>query len=157
MSCSDQSEEGGAAVLPIVNCAACLEVNEETGGAKYAKDARCAVFLQKCTLEDAIGSHACSLEALAYMRPMAFLSDVHLLPVDTVNSVQTRKDVVCYSPGAASMDTFFVQKETAIIEQNEPHLPHDCGVQVSMKFLCQQCPSGCGASSFSFVDEFIFR
>jgi hypothetical protein len=29
------------------------------------------------TLEDAIGSHACSLEALACVRPMAFLSSVH--------------------------------------------------------------------------------
>jgi hypothetical protein len=31
----------------------------------------------KVTLEDAIGSHACSLEALACMQPMAFISGVH--------------------------------------------------------------------------------
>jgi hypothetical protein len=42
------------------------------------------------TLEDAIGPHSCSLEALACVRPMTFLSGVHcLLPVDTVNSAQT--------------------------------------------------------------------
>jgi hypothetical protein len=35
------------------------------------------VFRQKFTLEDAIGSHACSLEALTCVRPMAFLSEVH--------------------------------------------------------------------------------
>jgi hypothetical protein len=35
------------------------------------------VFRLEFTLEDAIGSHACSLEALAGVRPMAFLSGVH--------------------------------------------------------------------------------
>jgi hypothetical protein len=41
----------------------------------------------------AIGSHACSLEALASVtKKIAFLSGVHyLLPVDPVNSVQTLK------------------------------------------------------------------
>jgi hypothetical protein len=40
------------------------------------------VFRQKFTLEDAIGSHACSLEALACVCPMAFLSGVrYLLPL----------------------------------------------------------------------------
>jgi len=34
------------------------------------------VFRQKSTLEYAIGSHTCSLEALACMRPMTFLSGV---------------------------------------------------------------------------------
>ena len=34
-------------------------------------------FQQKFTLEYAIGSHAFSLEALACMWPMAFLSGVH--------------------------------------------------------------------------------
>jgi hypothetical protein len=46
------------------------------------------------TPEDAIGSHAFAppLEALACVRPIAFLSGVHcLLPVGTVNSVQTLK------------------------------------------------------------------
>jgi hypothetical protein len=36
-----------------------------------------ARFRHKFTLEDAIGSHACSLEALACMWPMAFLSGIH--------------------------------------------------------------------------------
>jgi hypothetical protein len=35
------------------------------------------VFEQQCALEDAIDSHACSLEALASMRPMTFPSGVH--------------------------------------------------------------------------------
>jgi hypothetical protein len=35
-----------------------------------------AHFRQKCTLEDAIGSHACLLEALACVWPMTFLSGV---------------------------------------------------------------------------------
>jgi hypothetical protein len=50
------------------------------------------VFRQKFTLEDAIESHACSLEALACVRPMSFLSEVHsLLPVDSVMCVATLK------------------------------------------------------------------
>jgi hypothetical protein len=40
-----------------------------------ASTARCA-FSTEFTLEDAIGSHACSLEALLCVRPMAFLSCV---------------------------------------------------------------------------------
>jgi hypothetical protein len=35
------------------------------------------VFRQDFALEDAIGSHACSLEALTCVWPMAFLSGVH--------------------------------------------------------------------------------
>jgi hypothetical protein len=35
------------------------------------------VFRQKFTLEDAIGPHTCSLEALAGACPMAFISEVH--------------------------------------------------------------------------------
>jgi hypothetical protein len=35
------------------------------------------VFRQKFTLEDAIGSHACSLEALTCVWSMAFLSGIH--------------------------------------------------------------------------------
>jgi hypothetical protein len=37
------------------------------------------VFEEDFALEDAIGSHACPLEALACVRPMAFLSGVHCL------------------------------------------------------------------------------
>jgi hypothetical protein len=51
-------------------------------------------FRQKSTPEDAIGSQACSLDALACVWPMAFLSGLWcslLLPVDTVNSAQTLK------------------------------------------------------------------
>jgi hypothetical protein len=59
---------------------------------------RCFLFRQKFTPDDAIGSHTCSLEALARVRPMAFLSSVRssLLPVDTLNSVTTRK--ACTTP-----------------------------------------------------------
>jgi hypothetical protein len=39
-------------------------------------------FEHDCALEDAIRSHACSLEALACVCPMSFLSGVHyLLPL----------------------------------------------------------------------------
>jgi hypothetical protein len=49
------------------------------------------VVRQKFTLEDAFGSHACSLEV-----DMRVINSIHLgcsllLPVDTVNCVQTRK------------------------------------------------------------------
>jgi hypothetical protein len=36
-------------------------------------------FEQKVTLEDAVGSHVCSLEARASVRPTAYLSGVHFL------------------------------------------------------------------------------
>jgi hypothetical protein len=38
------------------------------------------VFRHGVALEDAIGSHACSLEARACMWPIAFLSGVNHLP-----------------------------------------------------------------------------
>jgi hypothetical protein len=47
------------------------------------------------TLEDAIGSHACSLDALACVRPNAIPFGVEiLLPVGTVHSVQALKAAV---------------------------------------------------------------
>jgi hypothetical protein len=47
-----------------------------------------ARFRQVFTLEDAIRFRTCSREALACVRPMAFLSGVHAsLPVCTVNSI----------------------------------------------------------------------
>jgi hypothetical protein len=51
------------------------------------------VFRQKFTLEDAIGSHACSLEALTRVRVANGipLGCPLLLPVGTVNCVQTLK------------------------------------------------------------------
>jgi hypothetical protein len=48
-------------------------------------------FRQKFTLEDAIGSHACSLEANTRVTNGIPLGRSLLLPVDAVNSVQTRK------------------------------------------------------------------
>jgi hypothetical protein len=48
-------------------------------------------FEQKCALEDAIGSHACSLEAsMRVAHSMPFRCSLRL-PVGTVNSVQTLK------------------------------------------------------------------
>jgi hypothetical protein len=49
------------------------------------------VFQQKFTLEDAIGSHACSLEANTRVTNGIPLGCSLLLPVDTVNFVQTLK------------------------------------------------------------------
>jgi hypothetical protein len=55
------------------------------------------VFRQKFTLEDAIGSHACSLEALTCVWPNGIpLGCSLLLPVDTVNSVQTLKALLFF-------------------------------------------------------------
>jgi hypothetical protein len=48
-------------------------------------------FRQKFTLEDAIGSHACSLEANTRVTNGIHLGTSLLLPVDTVNCVQTLK------------------------------------------------------------------
>jgi WD40 repeat protein len=49
------------------------------------------VFRQKLTLEDAIGSHACSLEANMRVTNGIPLGSSLLLPACTVNCVQTRK------------------------------------------------------------------
>jgi hypothetical protein len=49
------------------------------------------VFRQEFTLEDAIGSHACSLEANTRVTNGIPLGSSLLLPVDTVNCVQTLK------------------------------------------------------------------
>jgi hypothetical protein len=50
-----------------------------------------ARFRQRFTLEDAIGSHACSLEANMRVTNGIPLGSSLLLPVDTVNCVQTLK------------------------------------------------------------------
>jgi hypothetical protein len=52
------------------------------------------VFRQKFTLEDAIGSHACSLEASRRVTNGISLGSSLFLPVDTVNCVQTLKVMV---------------------------------------------------------------
>jgi hypothetical protein len=49
------------------------------------------VFWQNFTLEDAIGSHTCSLEANTRVTNGIPLGSSLLLPVDTVNCVQTLK------------------------------------------------------------------
>jgi hypothetical protein len=49
------------------------------------------VFREEFTLEDAIGSHACSLEANMRVTNAIPLKSSLLLPVHTVNCVQTRK------------------------------------------------------------------
>ena len=57
----------------------------------YEHTVRCAFFGKKFTLEDAIGSHACSFEANMYVTNGIPLGCPLLLPVGTVNSVQTLK------------------------------------------------------------------
>jgi hypothetical protein len=49
------------------------------------------VFRREITREDAIGSHACSLEASRRVTNSIPLGRSLLLPVDTVNCVQTPK------------------------------------------------------------------
>jgi hypothetical protein len=65
------------------------------------------VFRQKITLEDAIGSHACSLEANMRVANGIPLGCALLLPVDTVNSVQTRKVLASYSEFFAAASAIF--------------------------------------------------
>jgi hypothetical protein len=61
-------------------------------------EVRCAFFDRDLHSMDAIGSHACSLEALPCVCSMAFLSSGHpSLPVGTVHLVQTLK-VEPYKP-----------------------------------------------------------
>jgi hypothetical protein len=50
-----------------------------------------ARFRQKFTLEDAIGSHACSLEANTRVTNGISLGSSLFIPVDTLNCVQTLK------------------------------------------------------------------
>jgi hypothetical protein len=60
-------------------------------GLREAAQAHGARFRQKFTLEDAIGSHACSLEANTRVTNGIPLGSSPLLPVDTVNCVATLK------------------------------------------------------------------
>jgi hypothetical protein len=55
-------------------------------------------FGQESTLEDTIGSHACSLEASRHVANGIPLGVSLLLPVDPVNSVQTLKVMGQYRP-----------------------------------------------------------
>jgi hypothetical protein len=57
----------------------------------YSLSGAVRVFRQKLTLEDAIGSHACSLEANMRVTNDIPLGCLLLLPVGAVNSVQTLK------------------------------------------------------------------
>jgi hypothetical protein len=70
-------------------------LKESTGGARICTNGVCAgtvrVFRQKFTLADAIGSHACSLEANMRVTNGFPLGSSLLLPGDTVNCVATLK------------------------------------------------------------------
>jgi hypothetical protein len=72
-----------------------LYKNSERGlktSAEYNPDlGTVRVFRQKFTLEDAIGSHACSLDANMLVTNGIPLGSSLLLPVHTVNCVQTLK------------------------------------------------------------------
>ena len=61
-------------LVDVVNCVATLKAEHRSPGWGTVR-----VFEQNVALEDAIGPHACSLEALACVCPMTFLSGVHLL------------------------------------------------------------------------------
>jgi hypothetical protein len=64
---------------------------ERNGGKSHIADCTVRVFRQKFTIEDAIGSHACSLEANTRVSNGIPLGSSLLLPVCTVNCVQTLK------------------------------------------------------------------
>jgi hypothetical protein len=59
-----------------------------------------AGFREKLALDDAIGSHACSLEAIICVTNGIPLGCSLLLPVGTVNSVQTLKVFSLYQSAA---------------------------------------------------------
>jgi hypothetical protein len=65
------------------------------------------VFRQNFTIEDAIGSHACSLEANTRVANSIPLGCSLLLPVDTVNCVQILKggsEGFAYNQRSAMLD-----------------------------------------------------
>jgi hypothetical protein len=62
------------------------------------------VYRQELTLEDAIGSHACSLEANTRVTNGIPLGSSPLLPVDTVNCVATPKGSASLLANVAAWD-----------------------------------------------------
>jgi proprotein convertase subtilisin/kexin type 5 len=77
-------------------CAACSSSCDTCNGGGTSDCTSCTVrvFRQKFTLEDAIGSHACSLEANMHVTNGIPLGRPLFLPVHTVNCVQTLKALV---------------------------------------------------------------
>jgi hypothetical protein len=82
--------------LPLKDLAA---VPQKTANQGRGSIRTVRVFRQKFTLEDAIGSHACSLEANMRVINGIPLGSSPLLPVGTVISVQTLK-----APGSGKVD-----------------------------------------------------
>jgi hypothetical protein len=76
------------------------------------------VFRQKFTLEDAIGSHACSLEANTRVTNGIPLGSSPLLRVDTVNCVGTLK-VVSQVPTIVKMVGDFEPQDGAYIKKDK--------------------------------------
>jgi hypothetical protein len=79
-----------------------LTLIDRSGGGKLyphiVSSGTVRVFRQKFTLEDAIGSHACSLEASRRVTNGIPLGCPRFLPVHTVNCVQTLKArVMCWA------------------------------------------------------------
>jgi hypothetical protein len=91
------------------------------------------VFRQKFTLEDAIGSHACSLEANMRVTNGIPLGCSLLLPVAPVNCVQTLKDSTAFAVPTP------VKIAIEVTQQPEPN-----AIQTdtqSMKVRCSSLPS----------------
>jgi hypothetical protein len=103
------------------------------------------VFRQKFTLEDAIGSHACSLEASRRVTIGIPLGSPLFLPVHTVNCVQTLKGMIstkgtgvrsgvctvlslCGNPIVAARGVLYgspaVRLNHALTTSSAAHLPH---------------------------------
>jgi hypothetical protein len=77
--------------VDIVNCVATLKDHVVSKDLIHWQRVHGARFRQKFTLEDAIGSHACSLEANMRVTNGIPLGSSLLLPVDTVICVKTLK------------------------------------------------------------------
>jgi hypothetical protein len=85
------------------------QANTSTDGRAFEGTVR--GFRQKFTLDDAIGSHACSLEANMRVPNGIPMGCPLLLPVGTVNCAQTLKAVrVCMNDGGGECECLHTKK-----------------------------------------------
>jgi hypothetical protein len=117
----------------IVRCSS-LSINQHSLATKMLQWSAGRLYgarlRQPFALEDAVRSHACWLEALAYVCPMAFLVGVHcLFNVITVNSVQTLK-------GFVTAITWARDGPVRVFDRNPPSRMPLVPTHARVKFAC---------------------